>query len=58
MNSIVLKLIAGNVVKRLRISTEDFDYKDLMAAAALSIPNGDLFFFKRRLRTYDENNCQ
>ena len=44
MNSIVLKLIAGNVVKRLRISTEDFDYKDLMAAAALSIPNGDLFF--------------
>ena len=44
MNSIVLKLITGNVVKRLRISTEDFDYKDLMAAAALSIPNGDLFF--------------
>ena len=44
MNSIVLKLIAGNVVKRLRISTEDFDYKDLMAAAALSISNGDLFF--------------
>ena len=44
MNSIVLKLITGNVVKRLRISTEDFDYKDLMAAAALSISNGDLFF--------------